>query len=71
MGQISPLCRGSEAMPPQKKLAIFCVRFWAIFRHMDFADDFLFPVKELGLLTKPGYWIRVLDAMGSYMYIVL
>jgi hypothetical protein len=36
-----------------------------------FADGFLFLVKELGLLTNPGYWIRVLDATGSYMYIVL
>jgi hypothetical protein len=32
---------------------------------------FLFPVKELGLLTNPGYWVRVLDVVGSYMYIVL
>jgi hypothetical protein len=38
---------------------------------MVFADGFLFLVKELGLLTNLGYWIRVLDATGSYMYIVL
>jgi hypothetical protein len=43
--------------------AVFCIHFWAVFRHMVFADGFLFPVKELGLLTNPGYWIRVLDAM--------
>jgi hypothetical protein len=36
-----------------------------------FADGFLFPVKELGFLTNPGHWVRVLDAAGSYMYIVL
>jgi hypothetical protein len=42
-----------------------------IFRHMVFADGFLFPVKELGLLTNPGHWVRVLDVVGSYMYIVL
>jgi hypothetical protein len=36
-----------------------------------FADGFLFLVKELGLLTNPGHWVRVLDADGSYMYIVL
>jgi hypothetical protein len=36
-----------------------------------FVDGFLFPVKELGLLTNPGHWVRVLDATGSYMYIVL
>jgi hypothetical protein len=36
-----------------------------------FADGFLFPVKELGFWTNPGHWVRVLDAIGSYMYIVL
>jgi hypothetical protein len=36
-----------------------------------FADGFLFPVKELRMLTNPGHWVRVLDATGSYMYIVL
>jgi hypothetical protein len=41
------------------------------FRHMVFSDGFLFPVKELRLLTNIGNWVRVLDAAGSYMYIVL
>jgi hypothetical protein len=41
------------------------------FRHMVFADGFLFLVKELGFWTNPGHWVRVLDAAGSYMYIVL
>jgi hypothetical protein len=41
------------------------------FQHMVFADGFLFPVKELGFWTNPGHWVRVLDAAGSYMYIVL
>ena len=41
------------------------------FRHIVFADGFLFPVKELGFWTNPGHWVRVLDAAGSYMYIVL
>jgi hypothetical protein len=36
-----------------------------------FSDGFLFPVKELGFWTNPGHWVRVLDATGSYMYIVL
>jgi hypothetical protein len=36
-----------------------------------FADGFLFLVKELGFWTNPGHWVRVLDATGSYMYIVL
>jgi hypothetical protein len=49
----------------------FHVHFWEVFRHMVFADGFLFPVKELGFFTNPGHWVRVLDASGSYMYIVL
>jgi hypothetical protein len=36
-----------------------------------FVDGFLFPVKELMLLTNLGHWVRVLDVIGSYMYIVL
>jgi hypothetical protein len=51
--------------------SIFRVHCWAVFRHMVFVDGFLFPVKELGLLTNPGHWVRVLDVVGSYMYIVL
>jgi hypothetical protein len=39
--------------------------------HGFFADGFLFPVKELGFWTNPGHWVRVLDAVGSYMYFVL
>jgi hypothetical protein len=42
--------------------------FWA---HGFFANGFLFLVKELGLLTNPGHWVRVLDVVGSYMYIVV
>jgi hypothetical protein len=38
---------------------------------MVFADGFLFSIKELGLWTNTGHWVRVLDATGSYMYIVL
>jgi hypothetical protein len=47
------------------------VHCWVVFRHMVFAVSFQFPVKELGLLTNPGHWVRVLDVTGSYMYIVL
>jgi hypothetical protein len=36
-----------------------------------FADGFLFLVKELGFWTNLGHWVRVLDVIGSYMYIVL
>jgi hypothetical protein len=49
----------------------FHVHCWVVFRHMVFDDGFLFPVKELGLLTNPGHWVRVLDVVGSCMYIVL
>jgi hypothetical protein len=38
---------------------------------MIFANGFLFPFKESGLLTNPGHWVRVLVAAFSYMYIVL
>jgi hypothetical protein len=36
-----------------------------------FPDGFLFPVKELMLLNNLGHWVRVLDVVGSSMYIVL
>jgi hypothetical protein len=49
----------------------FCVHCWAVFQYMDFVDGFLFLVNELGLLTNLGHWVKVLDATGSYMYIVL
>jgi hypothetical protein len=66
------LCTVGFSVPPRN---FFSSRnmshFWAVFRHMVFADGFLFPVKELGLLTNPGHWVRVLDFVGSYMYIVL
>jgi hypothetical protein len=45
----------------------FHVHSWAVFQHMVFADGFLFSVKELGFLTNPGDWVRVLDVDGSYM----
>jgi hypothetical protein len=32
-----------------------------------FIDGFLFPVKELGLLTNLGHWVRVLDATRIYI----
>jgi hypothetical protein len=44
------------------------VHCWAVFWHMVFTDGFLFLVKELGLLTYPDHWVRVLDLIGSYMY---
>jgi hypothetical protein len=42
-----------------------------VFWNMVFSDGFLFMVKELGLLSNPDHWFRVLDATGSYMYILL
>ena len=38
-----------------------------LFQHMVFFDGFLFSVKELGLLTNPGHWVRVLDVVRSYI----
>jgi hypothetical protein len=43
--------------PQKKKWQFFCIHFWVVFQHMVFADGFLFPVKELGLLINPGYWM--------------
>ena len=61
-------------MPPKKFFGPTYFRDHMIlggFWHMVFADGFLFPVKELGLLTNPGHWVRFLDEVDSYMYIVL
>jgi hypothetical protein len=64
-------CRGAE--PPEKKVLPWetCHVFRWFFWHMVFADGFLFSVKELVFWNNPGHWVRVLDAAGSYMYIVL
>jgi hypothetical protein len=84
-GVISPLCGGSGAVPLRKKNSSrnvshfphflshldFRVYCWVVFWNMVFVNEFLFPIKELGLLTNPIHWVRVLDAAGSYMYIVL
>jgi hypothetical protein len=51
--------------------SIFMSIFGRFFNTWFFLNGFLFPVKELGLLTNPCHWVRVLDATGSYMYIVL
>jgi hypothetical protein len=76
----STLCRGSGETPPiiffssgnmSHFFLIFCVHCSVVFRHMIFADGFLFPVKESWLLTNPGHWVRVMNVVGSYMYIVL
>jgi hypothetical protein len=63
----------SGAAPPRKfyflrKRVTYLGGFSA---HGFFVDGFLFTVKELGLLTNPCHWVRVLDAASSYMYIVL
>jgi hypothetical protein len=67
-------CGGSGAVAPRnffclgKHIAFFAsfschlnfhVHCWAVFRHIVFADGFLFLVKELGLLTNPGHWVKV------------
>jgi hypothetical protein len=73
-GAIAPLCGGSRVCIFSSFflcLLDFRVHCWVVFRHMVFSDGFLFLVKELGLLTNLGHWVRVLDAVDSYMYIVL
>jgi hypothetical protein len=74
----APLRGGSGAVPPNFfffRTGTTYFRDHMIFRWFFgtwfFADGFLFPVKELGFWTNPGHWVRVLDAAGSYMYIVL
>ena len=64
---------GSWAMPPRNFFASKNVShiLGGFSGHGFFADGFLFPVKELGLLTNPGHWVRVFDTVGSYMYIIL
>jgi hypothetical protein len=53
-------------------LSVFVSIFGWFFGTWFFADGFLFPVKELGLLTNPGHWIRVLDAIWLlYVYCIV
>jgi hypothetical protein len=85
-GGDSPPTWGFGGSAPQKKKTLGNVSLFFLDFHVTsifvsiigklfgiwfFVDGFLFPVKELGLLTNPGHWIRFLDATGSYMYIVL
>jgi hypothetical protein len=71
-GAGAPLHNGLGAAPLGKKnWWFFASVFGWFFWHMVFAYGFLFPIKELGLLTNLGHWIRVSDPYGSYMYIVL
>jgi hypothetical protein len=68
--EVDPLCPGGlqgGGIPPARvfmdnALNFFLLIFVSIFGWF-FVDGFLFSVKELGLLTNPGYWVRVLDAM--------
>jgi hypothetical protein len=74
-------CNALDNFFPRETCCIFCLIFrvasicvsivgW-IFGTWFFADGFLFPVNQLGLLTNPSHWVRFLDVFGSYMYIVL
>jgi hypothetical protein len=63
--------RGWVLGPPLWGTGETCHIFRCFFGTWFFVDGFLFSVKELGLLTNPGHWVRGLDAIGSYMYIVL
>jgi hypothetical protein len=70
--------RGFGAAPPKKNFTperhISRTTFYLgdfLAHGFFFSDGFLFIVKELGFWTNPGHWVRVLDAAGSYMYILL
>jgi hypothetical protein len=66
------VCKGVKGVIPLNFFSsFFLFIFGQFFGTWFFVEGFLFPVKELGLLTNPGHWIRVLDAVGSYMYIAL
>jgi hypothetical protein len=56
-------CGGLGERPREKKNWSFFGSFlrlhFLVFRHIFFADGFLILVKELGLLTNLGQWIRV------------
>jgi hypothetical protein len=59
-------------IPPKFVFGFFCVRFLAVFRHMVFADGFVISVKELGLLTNIGQWIRDFGCRRIlYIYCIL
>jgi hypothetical protein len=74
---VSLCCTGCAGVRGQRPRNFFflpretCHIFRWFFATWSFVDGFLFSVKELGLLTNPGHWVRVLDVAGSYMYIVL
>jgi hypothetical protein len=49
---------GSGEFPQKNKIDIIYIHFLAGFQHMIFFDGFLILVKESGLLTNLGKWIR-------------
>jgi hypothetical protein len=53
--------QSGEVAPLKKNWQFFTSVFRRFFQKMVFTDGFLFPVKELGLLTNTCYWIRFLD----------
>jgi hypothetical protein len=80
LGQPLGDCRGKSSpeisfshfsCPFFGRCSIFVSIYGRFFDTWFFTDGFLFPIKELGFLTNIGHWIRVLDVIGSYMYIVL
>jgi hypothetical protein len=67
-------CKGSPGeMPLEKKfyLGKRVMYLGGFFGTWFLSMVFYFSVKELGFMTNPGHWVRVLDVAGSYMYIVL
>jgi hypothetical protein len=60
--------RGAGTSPPNFFFLQFLHSFLAVFRHMVFTDGFLISVKELGLLTNTGQWIK---GSGCHMIIYI
>jgi hypothetical protein len=58
--------------PPPIFWHFFASIFLVVFRHMVFVDGFLILVKELGLLTNLGQWIRGFGCRGIlYIYCIV
>jgi hypothetical protein len=72
--------RGGKEFFSSGNVSHFCIIFHVtrfscpllgIFLAHGFCQWFSISVKELGLLTNLGHWVRDLDSTKSYMYIVL
>jgi hypothetical protein len=74
-GGIGPPLRGFRGSSPQRKKILprkHVTYLGGFSAHGFFVDGFLFSVKELGLLTNPSHWVRVLDVRWLlYVYCIV